>query len=248
METSKNTEKRKTVFQVALLQSLTQGFYDGVITVGELMRHGDTGIGTFDGVNGEMITLDGKVYQALGDGSVLEADESESVPFSVVTFFDGDFSAALPRTDDINALKERLTGKVVESGKNLFYIVKISGTFRKMTVRSVPKQKKPYRTLDKALEADQRVFVYENIGGTVVALCCPDYMAALNAPGWHAHFISDDRTKGGHVLDLAFDSARAEFDAVSNYELCLPDCREFQDLDLSKDLSAAIKKVETNEG
>ena len=77
---------RETIYQVALRQSLTQGYYDGIIKVSELKQHRDTGIGTFEGVNGEMIVLDGKVYQALGDGSVKEADDNETVPFSNVTF------------------------------------------------------------------------------------------------------------------------------------------------------------------
>ena len=62
---------KETMYQVALLQSLTQGYYDGIITVGELKQHGDTGIGTFEGVNGELIALDGVVYQALSDGQML---------------------------------------------------------------------------------------------------------------------------------------------------------------------------------
>ena len=59
------------LYQVALIQSLVQGYYDGIITVGELKQHGDTGIGTFEGLNGEMIVLDGTVYQAVADGSML---------------------------------------------------------------------------------------------------------------------------------------------------------------------------------
>ncbi|MBR0074165.1 MAG: acetolactate decarboxylase, partial [Synergistaceae bacterium] len=62
--------KSDKLFQVALLQSLMQGEYDGVITVGELKHYGDTGIGTFQSVNGELIAVDGKVYRALWDGSV----------------------------------------------------------------------------------------------------------------------------------------------------------------------------------
>ena len=149
-----NTANRETIFQVALLQSLTQGYYDGIIKVSELKQHGDTGIGTFEGVNGEMIVLDGTVYQALGDGSVQVADDNETVPFSNVTFFDGDLAATLSPTKDINTLKETLTATVNENGKNMFYMVKVTGTFDKMHVRSELKQEKPYRTLDKALETD----------------------------------------------------------------------------------------------
>ena len=238
---------RETVYQVALLQSLTQGYYDGIIKVSELKQHGDTGIGTFEGVNGEMIVLDGKVYQALGDGSVKEADENETVPFSNVTFFDEDITVSLSQTDNINSLKDTLTKTVNENGKNLFYMVKINGTFKKMYVRSEIKQEKPYKTLDKALATDQREFNYENISGTVVALYCPDYMGGLNTPGWHFHFISDDKTKGGHILELAFDSAQAKFDLTKDFDMYLSDNSEFQEMELAKDVSDAIKKVETNE-
>ena len=244
---SKADENRETVFQVALLQSLTQGYYDGIIKVSELKQHGDTGIGTFEGVNGEMIVLDGKVYQALGDGSVKEADDNETVPFSNVTFFDKDLSATLSKMENINSLKETLTKTVNENGKNLFYMVKINGTFQKMFVRSELKQEKPYKTLDKALATDQREFNYENIAGTVVALYCPDYMGGLNTPGWHFHFISDDKTKGGHILELAFDSAQAEFDSTQDFDMYLSDNSDFQKMELAKDVSSAIKKVETNE-
>ncbi len=62
---------RETVYQVALLQSLTQGYYDGIIKVSELKKHGDIGIGTFEGVNGEMIVVDGVCYKSKQDVSFL---------------------------------------------------------------------------------------------------------------------------------------------------------------------------------
>ena len=240
-------KNRETIYQVALLQSLTQGYYDGIVKVSELKQHGDTGIGTFEGVNGEMIVLDGKVYQALGDGSVKEADDDETVPFSNVTFFDDDISVTLSKADNVNVLKEQLSQTVEENGKNLFYMVKVSGEFQKMFVRSELKREKPYKSLDQALSTDQREFHYENIKGTVVALYCPDYMGGLNTPGWHFHFISDDRTKGGHILDLSFETAEAAFDLTESFDLYLSDDEDFQRMELSKDVSDAIKKVETNE-
>ena len=246
-----NNEQKKndseTIYQVALLQSLTQGYYDGIIKVSELKEHGDIGIGTFEGVNGEMIVLDGKVYQALGDGTVQEADDNETIPFSNVTFFDKDGSVELSDINNINALKEKLNAMVEEKGKNLFYFIKINGTFNIMNVRSEIKQEKPYKSLDKALETDQREFNYDNIDGTVVALYCPDYMGGLNTPGWHFHFVSDDKTKGGHMLDLKFDKATAEYDTTPSFEMCLTDNNVFQKMELAKDVTDAIKKVETNE-
>lgn len=242
-----STKKEKSIYQVALLQSLTQGYYDGIIKVSELKQHGDTGIGTFEGVNGEMIVLDGVVYQALSDGSVKVADDNETVPFSNVTFFDSDTSEELSNIADINSLKKKLTEKVEEKGKNLFSMVKMTGEFKKMLVRSELKQEKPYKTLDKALETDQREFTYENIKGTVVALYCPDYMNGLNTSGWHLHFISDDKEKGGHILDLSFEKAKAEYDMVQEFDMKLTDNEDFQKTSLADDVSDAIKKVETSD-
>ena len=246
-----NNEQKKndseTIYQVALLQSLTQGYYDGIIKVSELKEHGDIGIGTFEGVNGEMIVLDGKVYQALGDGTVQEADENETVPFSNVTFFDSDVSVKLKDIKGMASFKSELDRTVAEKGKNMFYAVKVTGTFEKMFVRSELKQEKPYKSLDKALETDQREFSYENITGTVVGLYCPDYMGGLNAAGWHFHFISDDRTKGGHMLDLSFKEATAELDITPSFDMTLSDNGDFQSMELAKDVNDAIKKVETNE-
>lgn len=242
-----SAKKEKSIYQVALLQSLTQGYYDGIIKVSELKQHGDTGIGTFEGVNGEMIVLDGVVYQALSDGSVKVADDNETVPFSNVTFFDSDTSEELSDIADINSLKKKLTEKVEEKGKNLFSMVKMTGEFKKMLVRSELKQEKPYKTLDKALETDQREFTYENIKGTVVALYCPDYMNGLNTSGWHLHFISDDKEKGGHILDLSFEKAKAEYDMVQEFDMKLTDNEDFQKTSLADDVSDAIKKVETSD-
>ena len=244
---SETAQDRETVYQVALLQSLTQGHYDGIIKVSELKKHGDTGIGTFEGVNGEMIVIDGKVYQALGDGTVKEADDDETVPFSNVSFFDSDVSFALKDIKDMASFKAELDKTVNQNGKNMFYLVKVSGTFDKMYVRSEIKQEKPYKSLDKALETDQREFKYENITGTVVGLYCPDYMSGLNAAGWHFHFISDDRTKGDHMLDLSFKSAKAELDITPSFVMKLSDDSDFQSMEFAKNVDDAIKKVETNE-
>lgn len=93
-------------YQVALIQSLVQGYYDGIITVGELKQHGDTGIGTFEGLNGEMIVLDGTVYQAVADGSITIPADEETVPSGSVTFFDTDKTLTLIGISDMAALQE----------------------------------------------------------------------------------------------------------------------------------------------
>ena len=237
---------RESVYQVALLQSLAQGHFDGIVTVGELKAHGDTGIGTFEGVNGEMIVLDGVVYQAIHDGSVVIPPDSETVPFSNVTFFEPDLQVQLADIPDMASLQEQLNRTVEENGSNLFYIVKITGEFPAIKVRSEFKQEKPYRELDVALAADQTEFDYENIRGTMVGLYCPNFMSGLNSAGWHFHFITEDLTRGGHVLQVSVSSADASFDTTPSFTLALPENGTgFQSMDLSRDMDEAIHRAET---
>ena len=232
------------LFQVALLQSLMQGEYDGVITVYELKHYGDTGIGTFQGVNGELIALDGVVYRALWDGSVEVAPDDETVPFSNITYFDNDINAKNVNASSIQELKDFLTSIAEKHGKNQFYMAKVTGLMPSITVRSELAQKQPYKHLDEALKTDQREFTYENIKGTVVALYCPKYMEGLNSSGWHLHFISEDGTKGGHVLEISTKDCEANLDMISEFAMIVPNRPSFNNKDLETDMKAAIKEVE----
>ena len=43
------------IFQYSTLNSLAKGLYEGGITSSDLMKNGDFGVGTFDGLDGEML-------------------------------------------------------------------------------------------------------------------------------------------------------------------------------------------------
>ncbi|MCR4656364.1 MAG: acetolactate decarboxylase [Lachnospiraceae bacterium] len=238
---------REKIYQVSLLQGLTLGDYHGSISAGTLKENGDIGIGTFDRLNGELIMLDGVVYRALGDGSVEEVKDTDTIPFADVTFFEADRTETLQGTESVEALKALLDEKVDSLGKNMFYMVRLDGHFTEMNVRSELAQEEPYKPLAKVLETDQTFFDYEDIDGTVVGLYCPEYMKDLNAAGWHFHFISDDHKKGGHVLGLLIDDAELSIDLTPGFSMLLPDNESFKGFDLTVDQSEDIKKVELNE-
>lgn len=232
------------LFQTALLQSLMQGEYDGVITVKDLKTYGDTGIGTFQGVNGELIMSGGKVYQALWDGSVRIASDDETVPFANVTFFDADVTRKGITAGNINELNSLMNAIANEHGRNQFYMVKVSGLMPHILVRSELAQNEPYKPLNIALETDQREFEYSDIRGTIVALYCPNYMRGLNSAGWHLHFVSEDGKKGGHVLNVSVKDCLLEMDIISEFNMIVPNRKTFNDKDLSVNMQEAIEKVE----
>lgn len=236
----------ESMYQVATLQSLMIGNYDGFVQVGELRQYGDIGLGTFDAVDGEMIVLDGTVYQARFDGSVRVADDATGVPFATVTTFGADITKSIDKVENMEQLLKQLTAIVEQHGKNLIYAVRIDVTdCESILVRSELPQVKPYRPLAEALATDQREFTYQNISGTVVAVYFPSFFTAQNTPGWHCHFISADRTKGGHMLNITTSTAsQAQFDATLYFNMYMPSMGTFADSDLDKDLSEDIEKVE----
>lgn len=241
------SEDRDTLYQVSLLQGLLQGDYNGSISIGELKACGDTGIGTFDRLNGELIMVDGVVYRAAGDGTVEVPSDDETIPFSNVTFMDADEEVSINNVASFDDLMEILNRKVAELGGNRFYMIRIDGVFNTVYARSEYAQDKPYEPLVVVLETDQTFFDMENVSGTVVGLYCPAYMSELNNAGWHLHFISDDRTSGGHVLDLAIEEAVITWDYTDNFEMILPDNDEFTQIDFSIDRSEDVRRAETNE-
>ena len=241
------TDDSETIQQVSLLQALTLGDYYGSLKVKELKELGDTGIGTFNAVNGELIMLDGEVYRAGGDGKVEVVEEDETIPFANVTFFDYDETVTLTDIADINQLQDSLNEMVAKYGQNDFYMVKVEGEFSEMNVRSERPQEEPYRPLAKVLETDQTFFDYTNIKGCVVGLYCPEYMNSLNATGWHFHFISEDKKSGGHVLGLKADTLQASIDPTKGFSMTLPGDEFFENLDLTVDQREDIDKVEKNQ-
>ena len=129
-------------------------------------------------------------------------------------------------------------------GGNIFYAIKATGRFEQISVRSVPRQTKPYPSLLKAVD-EQPVFDHQEIDGTLVGFRFPDYTQGLNVPGYHLHFLSDDRTVGGHVMRFSTRNARVEIDVTSRFQMSLPHDMDFLAADLAKDTAAAILKAET---
>lgn len=65
------------------------------------------------------------------------------------------------------------------------------------------------------------------------------------APGWHFHFINDDRTRGGHVLQIRVADAEAAFDTTDGFDMVLSRDTNFQGMNLAKNVDEAIHKAET---
>ncbi len=233
------------MYQVSTLQALALGYSKAVINVGELLNNGDTGLGTFEDVNGEMIILGGHCYRADQSGNVTEVAYDTGVPFAAAARLYGQQQFTLKDIANINSVRDELTLKIEENfGLNSMHVVRIDGEFDKVDARSEAPYRSHHVTLKEMLARTQKAFIFENIRGTLVGVYFPDYMDGINMPGWHLHFLSDDRTKGGHVFDVAIREGTAKVDKISNIFINLPKEAAFDTYSLKQDLQAEIKSVE----
>jgi acetolactate decarboxylase len=236
-----NHEDRESLYQVSTIDSLMQGAYEGTISIGELKQFGDFGISTLDNLDGEMVALDGNYYQVKADGRIVLLKDDATVPFGSVTYFDTDKEILLSRTENLSEFSA-----LVESGlpsRNLFYAMKIHGLFPYVKTRSIPAQEKPYPRLIDA-SANQSVFEFRNTTGTLAGFWTPDLARGLNIPGFHLHYLTDDRTGGGHVLELSLENVSVELDETPGFVMALPTSGSFTDVNLSGDLGSELAIVE----
>ena len=227
------------LFQTSTIEALLEGAYDGDVTFAELGEHGDLGLGTFDGLDGEMIALDGGFHRATIDGSIRPVLGEERTPFAVVTFFAPTAEIPIEAPLDHADLLDRL--ELARDDDAASHAVRVDGRFDHVRARSIGRQQKPYRPLVDVV-ADQHVFDFADVEGTLVGFRFPDYAQGVEVPGYHLHFISADRTRGGHVLDCRVRHGTAVMDGSSDLHLELPPGVDL--LDSGAASPAAVERVE----
>ncbi|WP_172632581.1 acetolactate decarboxylase [Methanohalophilus mahii] len=229
------------LFQTSTIDSLIAGSYDGDMQVCDLKEQGGFGLGTFDRLDGEMIVMDGEIYQAKADGHIYQVNDTITTPFAAVTFFEADDTITIGSNTDYASLQSII--KETIPGPNLMYALKIEGTFENISIRSVPAQSKPYRPLLEVVAEEETVYYHENINGTMVGFLLPYYIENINVPGYHFHFIDANKTVGGHVLACNLTSGLVELDYTYDFTLSLPESSSFSEtLPGNKDTLEAIEQ------
>lgn len=233
-------QEHHTIYQVSTSGALVQGVYQGCVQVSDLLKHGDFGLGTFDGLDGEGILLDGSCWQACGDGTVRQAPADALAPFWVATRFAADHRETLRAVTSWADLTARLDA--LRDNANLFVAIRLRGVFERIRYRVACKAE-PGVDLVSATNA-QATFDLENVAGTLVGFWTPSYARTINVPGYHLHLLSDDHSHAGHVLELESNELSLELHRESHLQLVLPETPEFLKADLSGDPAAALAKAE----
>jgi acetolactate decarboxylase len=211
--------EQDTLYQVSAFNVFSAGNFEGNVTYAELAKHGDFGIGTVNDLNGEMIAINGKFYQIATDGSPREISPAEKTPYATVTFFSSDQIFQVVNVSSYSQLTEGINSALLNY--NAIYAIKVHGFFDFAKTRSVPIQTKPYPTLTEAVK-NQTVFTINGVSGTAVGFFFPESMDGVDFSGFHLHFLTDDHTAGGHLLECTVKNATVEIDQINNYHLLIP--------------------------
>ncbi|MCP0887204.1 acetolactate decarboxylase [Ligilactobacillus sp. WILCCON 0076] len=238
------TKDTTRVFQHGTLATLVPGLLDGTIRLDELAKHGDAGIGTATGLDGEMIMLDGVAYLVRSTGEVKVLGPDTLIPFATVHFDDQNVEDGFEVHDlDMKQLSKHILANYPYH--NIFFAVKIVGNFKYMQTRAVKGQKKPYPTLAE-VASEQAIFYEEDSKGTVIGYFSPELFQGMAAAGYHLHYLDEAKTMGGHILSFGITDAKVFLQPFATIEQHLPlDNADFMHHKLDMDgLSEEIKKAE----
>jgi acetolactate decarboxylase len=219
--------EKDIIFHYSVLKALDNGVLEGNMKIGDLKKKGDFGLGTFNKMDGEMIILDGVVYRVSPEGKIIQQDDQTLVPYSVVTFYHQDDTMALRAETDYPLLKAYVAARI--PSQNLFYAFLIKGEFDYIKCGGANIQEKPYDKSLVQMLSDRPRYEGRNIKGTLVGFWCPAYIGDINTSGFHLHFISDDHTLGGHLMEFKAKSLEIGYDIKSDYKISLPDTKLFRD-------------------
>lgn len=231
-----------TLFQVSTSAALVEGLYQGAVQVSRLLRHGDFGLGTFIDLDGEMVVLEGVCYRVSSSGAVAVVEGHRLIPYAVVTRFRADFTMGckqLNRLELLTSACDRL-----RESDNAFYAFRIDGTFRVVRTRAM----RPVAVGVglRSAASEQREFTFEGEQGTLVGFWSPGFAGSFSVPGYHFHFLSKDRRKGGHVLECDLLAGTIGGCEIHEMHVSLPETTEFLKADLTRDPSADLKSAERN--
>ncbi|MGC5221499.1 acetolactate decarboxylase [Micromonospora sp. DT81.3] len=226
--------------QFAVLDALLAGAYESGMAVADVRKLGDFGIGCCDHLGGEVIILDGDVFECTVDESPRRMAEDRVLPFVAVSPFPEVSAQPIAGAD----LPE-FTGRVEKGlvSRNLFHAVRVDGVFAALRIRVTPRQERPFEPLAEVTSGQIETMVTD-ARGTLVGFWTPRIYQGISVAGLHMHFIAEDRSVGGHVLDVTIAEARLKLAAHSRFNLRLPTDEHFLETELTHGEDHRIVAVE----
>lgn len=230
--------------QFAVIDALLAGAYDSGMSVETGKGLGDFGIGCCEDLGGEVIFIDGEVFECTVDEPPSRMTDAEVLPFVTVCRFPATESS--PVADlGLMALTASIEQELVS--RNLFHAVRVDGVLKSVRVRVTQRQQHPFRPLAEVVNQQIETDLAD-VRGSLVGFWAPAIYQGITVAGLHLHFLAEDRSVGGHVLDVTVGGADIRLAAYSRFDLRLPTDDHFLSTELTHGDDHRIVAVEGGAG
>jgi acetolactate decarboxylase len=209
---------KDVLYLSAPVNSLLKGYYRQDTTIGELKGCGDFGLGTFNDLDGEMVMIDSVVYQLSTDGFTYPVADSTKTPFAAVTFFSPQITEEFEGGFDNTAFHSILEKMILSP--NMLFAIRIDGDFDYVRVWSVSKHEN-YMPLTGS-EEERPLFEFTGIEGILAGFYVPRFIKSLCLPGFHLHFLTSDKKRGGHLHECRLRKMKVTMQVLPKLTLNLP--------------------------
>ncbi|KAI9042667.1 acetolactate decarboxylase [Aspergillus affinis] len=218
------------IYQYSLLSALMHGICHEGATVQQVLQHGDHGLGTTRGLDGEIMIVDGKAYHFPSNPkqSPRALPATTILPYVVITRFQPTLHKSLPCLP-IASLHDALF-PLLPTQQNTFISVRLDAWFHSIRFRVIPAQSRPRESL-KVLATRQVVKECRDIRGVIFGFWSPPYTSGFSVAGFHLHFMSEDGASGGHVVGFEAGGEEVKLSAapIRDYRVEVPAGEEFHE-------------------
>jgi len=216
--------------QSSTIEALAAGNFEGVLPLATLKGYGDFGLGSVGDLDGEITMLDGVCYHTDADGKVTIAENTLKMAFAEATFLQPATAVAIPAPLDHAAVLAWLDRTL--PSPNYFYAIRIEGEFTDLVLWSGRKLQQTHADIASVLSGEKTTNVPRQ-RGTIIGFYAPSYAKGINLPGYHFHFLSEDKQLGGHLRDFHVANAAACLEMIPTLSLWLPTTERFGQSDLT---------------
>jgi len=193
-----------TITQISTVKSIKEDNTSPLITNSELTSFGNTGIGIIEGIKGQVVINNNKVYEINDKFIATPSFGFTELTYANIVNFNWDTQLNLTSRKTMLEIEALITKTVPND--DIMCALKIKGKFLNIKLTTVT-----------AKNGDQ--IEYQDISGTIVGFRFPKYTKEISPEGFIFFFIADNKKNGGDVVDFLLQTGSIEIDLCNKLNI-----------------------------